>query len=63
MFQYLVFFWGGGTDLSKQALQYCIDGRNVVMKKKSLEISKKIVSCTQQKKKISSLTSLALEFL
>jgi len=34
MFQYLVFFWGGGTDLSKQALQYCIDGRNVVMKKK-----------------------------
>jgi hypothetical protein len=32
-------------------------------KKKSLEISKKIVSCSQQKKKIFSLTSLALEFL
>ncbi len=34
MSQYLVFFWGGGMDLSKQALQYCVDGRNVIMKKK-----------------------------
>lgn len=35
MSQYLVFFWGGGMDLSKQALQYCVDGRNVIMKKKN----------------------------